>query len=173
MKLRNLFIVIPLGLLTACSSVLPLDYKNYNGADAATVYVQNKKGNIGTIYITKYRYVDTDTCYEMVSRYELDSNILSADGNVIESKVEPSGFYAIEQIITHDSWISRLSASFIPEAGKHYFISSGYGVAEIPDSLQITISTNENEIFQQYGKDKVRGWAVNNKCKNFVAKILS
>lgn len=173
MILRNSFITISLILLTACSSVLPLDYKNYEGSDAATIYIQNKKGNIGTIYITKYRYIEADACYEMDLRYELDSNILAANGNVIESKVAPNGFYAIEQIQTKETHIWNLSSSFIPDAGKYYFISPGTGVAEIPDNLKISTSTNEDEFFQKYGKNKVKGWVLKSKCKNFIGKLIN
>ena len=44
---------------------------------------------------------------------------------------------------------------------------------EIPDNLKITLSMDKDEIFQQYGKDRVKGWPVRNYCKNFVQKALS
>ncbi|EKN4067455.1 TPA: hypothetical protein ACPY4Y_000112 [Yersinia enterocolitica] len=173
MSLRNLFIATPLTLLTGCSHLLPLDYQGYNNADAATIYIQNDKGNVGTTYIAKYHYVKADACYQMDTRYELNSNILAADGNIIESKIEPGGFYAVEQSLSQGPRVAYLSASFVPEPGKHYFISPGYGSAEIPDNLKITLSMDKDEIFQQYGKDRVKGWPVRNYCKNFVQKALS
>ena len=56
MKLNKTVIVTVISLgLTGCANVLPLDYKDYTGSDAATLYVLNHEGNVGTIYLGKVR----------------------------------------------------------------------------------------------------------------------
>ena len=52
MKIEKIIIIAAISLgVTGCARVLPLDYDNYNGSDAATLYVLNRQGNIGTIYL--------------------------------------------------------------------------------------------------------------------------
>ena len=159
-------------LTSGCSSVLPLDYRHYEGADAATIQVQNHQGNVGTIYITKYDYVEAESCYQMDSRYVLDSNILEADGNIIRENIKAGGFYAVEQTLTRGAYVYSRSSPFIPEVGKHYYISPGHKALEIPATLQVTPDVSDAMMLQKY-KEAAQAWPINNRCKNFVGKILS
>lgn len=160
-------------LLSGCSNILPLDYSQYEGSDAATIYARNYEGSVGTIYITTYKYVDTDACFDMDTRYELDSNVFAASGNVIKAKIKPGNFYAYEQTRNYGRYIADSRLSFIPEPGKTYYIMQNERIFEIPDSEVISMNTDEQKLFNQYGKNLVKGWPAKNKCKNFMGKLMS
>lgn len=162
-KLIVLIFLIPF-TLGSCARFLPLDYNDYQGNDAATIYIPNQKGNVGTIYLTTYQYNSKDSCYDMINRYELDSNILSSNGSILVNKIEPNKQYAIEQIKNKGEYIHNLYSSFIPDEGKYYYISAGTRAVEIPESFIPTLEINEDEIINRYGKNKINFWNVKNRC---------
>lgn len=166
------FTAAALLLTSGCSSLLPLDYSGYEGTDAATIHVKNARGNVGTIYITKYEYLADEACYKMDTKYELDSNVLKADGNIIRENIKVGGFYAVEQIYNSGTWIAYRTSTFIPEAGQHYYITPGYNALEIPATLQVTPDTDDAMMQGKYPKTK-NGWPARAKCKNLIGKILS
>ena len=118
MKLNKtlLLAIISVGL-TGCAKVLPLDYDNYTGKDAATLYVLNRAGNVGTIYLGSYTLNSKDNCYDMSDRYELDSNVFQAKGNIVVSKVKPDVLYSVSQLESSGQFIQSTHSSIIPEAG--------------------------------------------------------
>lgn len=48
MRIATFFTVI---FLTGCSTLLPLNYTDYEGQDAATVVAINPEGFVGTFYL--------------------------------------------------------------------------------------------------------------------------
>lgn len=161
-RLMLLFAVI---FLSSCARILPLDYSDYKGKDAAKIVVQNLKGNVGTIYLSEY--AQTDKCYDMTSRYQLVSNFFTSKGMVLEHTVKPGGLMLLQQIITKDTYYTTYWTSFIPEAGKRYFISSGLGVTEIPEDKLILATASPEAILKQYGARKVKTWDVHQRCTHY------
>ena len=157
--------------MTGCAKVLPLNYTNYNKIDAATLYVLNSKGNVGTIYLASYIYNVKDNCYDMSDRYELDSNIFQAKGNVITAKVKPGTFYSISQIRNDGRFIETTESSVIPEAGKYYYVSSGSSTVQVPSSFEPNASVNPDDIAKNYKDNKVEYWNVKNICSRPFWKI--
>lgn len=155
--------VISLGLI-GCARVLPLDYKNYNGSDAATLYVLNREGNVGTIYLGSYTLNSKDNCYDMSDRYELDSNFFQAKGNVVVSKIKPDVLYTVSQINNEGRFIRNSHSSFIPEAGKYYYIASGSKAVQVPADFVPDASVNSDEIVKNYARNQVRYWNVKKIC---------
>lgn len=157
--------------LTGCSSTLPLDYKEYTGSDAATLYVRNAKGNVGTIYLSTYKYVEKEACYERDTRYELDSNFLKADGAILKNRIAPGHLYAVEHTDNKGKWIYYYTTPFIPEAGKHYYLVDISSVTEIPASANITYSMTDTEIVRLNTGQPVKSWNAKAQCKNAVGKF--
>lgn len=166
--------IIPLAL-SACSRVLPLDYTNYQGSDAATLYVLNQSGNVGTIYLGSYKFNEKDACYDMVDRYELDSNVFASKGNVVVSKVKPGVQYSVSQIKNKGSSyrfssntivtnVLNSHSSIIPEAGKYYYIASGSMAVEVPANFAPNPAVSQDEVVNQYKDTPVKYWDVNKIC---------
>jgi hypothetical protein len=168
MKKIVLAAIIPL-TLNACSRVLPLDYSNYQGSDAATLYVLNQSGNVGTIYLVSYKFTEKDGCYDMDDRYQLDSNFFESKGNVIVSKVKPGLKYSVSQIknmgtsygLTH---VLNSDSSIIPEAGKYYYIASGNRAVEVPADFVPDATVSQDQIVNQYKDKPVQFWNVKKIC---------
>lgn len=170
--IKYLFVSAVLLLTSGCSSVLPLDYSGYEGADAATIHVKNARGNVGTLYITKYAYLADEACYKMDTKYELDSNIIPADGNIIRENIKVGGFYAVEQIFNDGTYIHYRTTAFIPDAGQHYYIIPGHNALEVPTTLEVAPDTDDRMMLEKYPKAK-KGWPAGAKCKNFIGKLMS
>lgn len=169
---KYLSVSIALLLTSGCSSLLPLDYSGYEGADAATIHVKNARGNVGTIYITKFEYVADEACYKMDTRYELDSNFLAASGSIIRENIKAGGFYAVQRTYGGGAYIYYRTTAFIPEVGQHYYIIPGQNALEIPATLQVTPDTDDRMMQEKYPKAK-QVWPAKATCKNFIGKILS
>lgn len=163
-------LIISVGL-TGCARVLPLDYDNYNGSDAATLYVLNREGNVGTIYLGSYTLNSKDNCYDMSDRYELDSNVFQAKGNIVISKVKPDVLYSVSQLKNSGRFIQSTHSSLIPEAGKYYYIASGSKVVQVPADFVPDASVNSDEIVKNYGNNQVRYWNVKKICSRPFWKI--
>ncbi|QRG77791.1 hypothetical protein [Citrobacter sp. R56] len=163
-------LIISVGL-TGCARVLPLDYDNYNGSDAATLYVLNREGNVGTIYLGSYTLNSKDNCYDMSDRYELDSNVFQAKGNIVISKVKPDVLYSVSQLKNSGRFIQSTHSSLIPEAGKYYYIASGSKVVQVPADFVPDTSVNSDEIVKNYGNNQVRYWNVKKICSRPFWKI--
>jgi hypothetical protein len=158
-----LIFMLPL-MLSSCSRLLPLDYTNYQGSDAATLYVLNQSGNIGTIYLGSYKFNQKDACYDMVDRYELDSNVFGSKGNVVVTKVKPGVQYSVSQIENKGSYLLNSHSSIIPEAGKYYYIASGSPAVEVPGNFIPSPTVNEDTIVSQYKHTPVKFWNVKKIC---------
>ncbi len=172
MKFNKILIlgVILIGL-TGCAKVLPLDYDNYNGSDAATLYVLNRQGNVGTIYLGSYTWNSKDNCYDMSDRYELDSNVFQAKGNIVISKVKPDVLYSVSQLESSGHFVQSTHSSLIPEAGKYYYVASGTKAVEVPADFVPDASINSDEVVKKYGMNPVRYWNVKKICSRPFWKI--
>ncbi|ALR78852.1 hypothetical protein [[Enterobacter] lignolyticus] len=172
MKLNNPLIlaIISVGL-TGCAKVLPLDYVNYNGSDAATLYVLNREGNVGTIYLGSYTLNSKENCYDMSDRYELDSNIFQSKGNIVKSKIKPDVLYSVSQIKNLGGFIQYTHSALIPEAGRHYYIASGNKAVQVPGDFNPDASTNPDEIVKKYSNNQVKYWNVKKICSRPFWKI--
>ena len=150
MKIKNIVLaaIIPLAL-SACSRLLPLDYTNYQGSDAATIYTLNQQGNVGTIYL---------------GRYQLESNFLESTGKVIVSRVKPGAQYSVSQIKNRGSYLIDSDSSFIPEAGKYYYIASGSKIVEVPASFIPDPNVSEDSVVKHYEKTPVKFWNLKKRC---------
>lgn len=173
MKLNKTVIVAAISLgLTGCANVLPLDYKDYTGSDAATLYVLNKEGNVGTIYLGSYTFNSQSNCYDMSDRYELDSNVFQAKGNIIVSKIKPNVLYSVSQIKNEGGgYIRNSHSSFIPQAGKYYYIASGSKAIQVPADFIPDASVNSDDIIKNNAKNPVKYWNVKNICTRPFWKI--
>ena len=172
MKLNITVIVAVISLgLTGCARVLPLDYNNYNGSDAATLYVLNREGNVGTIYLGSYTFNNNDNCYDMSDRYELDSNVFQAKGNIVISKIKPGVLYSVSQIKNEGKFLQNSHSSLIPEAGKYYYIASGSRAVQVPVDFVPDASVNSDEIVKNYGNNQVSYWNVKKICVRPLWKI--
>ncbi|MGL3998565.1 hypothetical protein ACR3LR_01875 [Pantoea eucalypti] len=80
------------------STLLPLDYKNYEGKDAATVVAINPKGFVGTFYLSVYE--KKGSCYDRTERYQLESNLIPSAGHVMTGKVKPGRLMTLQQLNT-------------------------------------------------------------------------
>ncbi|WRH23317.1 hypothetical protein GC090_21910 (plasmid) [Pantoea sp. JZ29] len=172
MKSKRLILLCLLCLgLNGCAKVLPLNYTNYEGIDAATLYVLNSQGNVGTIYLASYDYNNKDSCYDMSDRYELDSNFFKAKGSVITARIKPGVFYSVSQIRNDGRFIENTDSSVIPEAGKSYYVSSGSRAVQVPDSFRPDASESPDEVVKVYGNNKVTYWNVKKICSRPFWKI--
>ncbi|MCG7781912.1 hypothetical protein [Lelliottia amnigena] len=165
MKIKNIVLaaIIPLAL-SACSRLLPLDYTNYQGSDAATIYTLNQQGNVGTIYLGSYKFNEKDACYDMVDRYQLESNFLESTGKVIVSRVKPGAQYSVSQIKNRGSYLIDSDSSFIPEAGKYYYIASGSKIVEVPANFIPDPNVSEDSVVKHYEKTPVKFWNLKKRC---------
>lgn len=84
--------------LAGCSTLLPLDYTDYEGKDAATVVAINPEGFVGTFYLSVYE--KKGTCYDRVERHQLESNLIPSAGRVMTGKVKPGRLMAFQQLNT-------------------------------------------------------------------------
>jgi hypothetical protein len=173
-KKSILVAIIPL-MLSACSRFLPLDYTDYQGSDAATLYILNQSGNVGTIYLGSYKFNEKDACYDMIDRYELDSNFFESKGNVVVSKVKPGIQYSVSQtknkgsthnFITHSTvtYLLNSHASIIPEAGKYYYIVSGSNAVEVSANFTPDPAVSPDKVLSQYKDKPVNSWNVKRIC---------
>ncbi|QMR41528.1 hypothetical protein [Klebsiella aerogenes] len=162
--------IISVGL-TGCAKVLPLDYDNYNGSDAATLYVLNREGNVGTIYLGSYILNSKDNCYDMSDRYELDSNVFQSKGSIVKSKIKPDVLYSVSQIKNLGGFTQNTHSSFIPEAGKYYYISSGDKAVQVPADFIPNASANPDEIVKKYSNNQVKYWDIKKICSRPLWKI--
>ncbi|HAG2284879.1 TPA: hypothetical protein G8W61_005279 [Salmonella enterica] len=168
MNIKKIFFVVMIPLtLTTCSHYLPLNYTNYKGSDAATLYVLNRAGNVGTIYLGSYKFNKKAACYNMVDRYELDSNIFPSKGNVIVSKVKPGIQYSVSQIKNEGSsrqgglliaHVYNNNTSIITEAGKYYYIVPGNHAVEVSPDFVPTPWISWDRIKSQYKDTSVKSW---------------
>lgn len=179
-SLSRLVAFIPASLLAGCSALLPLDYKDYSGADAATLVVQEYKGHVGTLYVAFYE--KKGDCYDRVERYELDSSVLGADGSVITRKVPPNRLVAFQQLTgggpnavvagqylyNPSGYVITQWVSLIPKPGKRYFLAPRYGAREIPESYTITPKTNPANVFTEFQTVPEPSWDVNKRCTHLV-----
>lgn len=173
MKIEKIIIIAAISLgVTGCARVLPLDYDNYNGSDAATLYVLNRQGNIGTIYLGSYVLNSKDDCFEMADRYELDPNVFKSKGNVVVSKVKPGALYSVSQLKNLGSFISSTHSSLIPEAGKYYYISSGSHAVQVPADFVPDASVSSEEVVKQYSNNPVKYWNVKKICSRPFWKVF-
>lgn len=165
MKIKKIVLaaIIPLAL-SACSRLLPLDYTNYQSSDAATIYVLNQKSNVGTIYLGSYKFNEKDACYDMVDRYQLESNFLESKGKVIVTRVKPGIQYSVSQIKNRGTYRIDSHSSFIPEAGKYYYIASGSKAVEVPASFIPDPNANEDNVVRQYEKTPIKFWNLKKLC---------
>ncbi|MBP2170780.1 hypothetical protein J2125_003972 [Erwinia toletana] len=174
-RLTALFTVI---LLTGCSTLLPLDYRDYEGKDAATVVIKNPKGFVGTFYLSIYE--KKGACFDRAERYELDSNILPSEGRVLTGKVQPGRLMAFQRLTTtgslgdgtqeynREGYIESRWVSFIPQPGKHYFLDPYYGVREIPSDYTVTVYTEPAKLFSEFKTPVEPNWDATNRCKHLI-----
>ncbi|MDW8847260.1 hypothetical protein SD961_15410 [Erwinia sp. MMLR14_017] len=158
--------------IAGCAQVLPLDYKNYSGSDAATLYVLNSQGNVGTIYLGSYTYDSKYSCYDMSDRHELDSNVFQAKGNIVVVKIKPGVTYAVSQIINGGEFIKSSYSSLIPDAGKYYYISSGSKAVQVPADFVPGASANPDNVVKNYEKNEVKYWNVKKICSPLLFRML-
>ncbi|MEA9393622.1 hypothetical protein SJI19_24415 [Acerihabitans sp. TG2] len=174
-KVTALFSVF---LLAGCSALLPLDYRNYEGKDAATVVVKNPKGFVGTFYLSIYE--KKGACFNRAERYELDSNFFPSEGRVLTGKVQPGRLMAFQQLNATGPWgdgtqkynkagyVESRWASFIPQPGKRYFLDSHYGVREIPADYAVTVYTEPAKLFSEFKTPVEPNWDATNRCHHLI-----
>ncbi|EDV9210690.1 hypothetical protein YY63_24745 [Salmonella enterica subsp. enterica] len=176
MIIKKIFVAIFPLTLSACSHYLPLDYTNYEGSDSATLYVLNKAGNVGTIYLGSYKFNEKTACYDMVDRYELDSNIFQSKGNVIVSKVKPGIQYSVSQIKNEESsrqggklinHVYNYNTSIITEAGKYYYIVPGNHAVEVSPDFVPDPWVSWDRINSQYKDTPIKSWDIKKICSTW------
>lgn len=167
-------------VLSGCSALLPLDYKDYAGPDAATLVVQHKKGSVGTLYVAFYE--KKGACYDRVQRYELDSSVFGAEGSVISRKIPPGKLVAFQQIyaignlamIDGEMKYNREGYSgiqwipLIPQPGKRYYVALNYGAREIPASYSITVNTDPGKVFTEFKNELKPNWDAKQRCRHLI-----
>jgi len=167
-------------MLSGCSTVLPLDYKNYTGSDAATLVVQHKKGEGGLFYMAFFE--KKGECYNRIDRYELNYSASVSEGSVISYRIPPGKIVGIEQIrsignfakidgkfVYHSAGYTEIQwIPFITQPGKRYFVTWDYGVRVIPAAYTITSDTNPQKVFSEFTQKPEPNWNANQRCKHFL-----
>lgn len=167
-------------VLTGCSALLPMNYKDYPGTDAATLVVQHRQGEVGTLYVSFYE--KKGTCYDRVDRYELDSSALGAEGSVISRKIPPGKLVAFQQIraIGHfatidgkmqydrDGFSEIQWIPLIAQPNKRYYVALNYGVRVIPATYMIKENTNPQEVFSEFRDEVKPTWDANKRCPHLI-----
>ncbi|MXP55348.1 MULTISPECIES: hypothetical protein [unclassified Pantoea] len=185
--LLNIIKVLPLAAmiisvptLSGCSALLPLNYKDYSGKDAATLVVQHRKGEIGTLYVSFYE--KKGACYDRTERYELDSSVFGAEGSVISRKIPPGKLVAFQQIhgggkfakidgdmkYNHDGYTEIQWIPLIPQPGKRYYVALNYGAREIPANYSITVNTDPSKVFNEFKDELKPNWDANLRCPHLI-----
>ncbi|MDH2067179.1 hypothetical protein [Pantoea sp. GD03673] len=177
MRISAFFLVI---FLTGCSTLLPLNYTDYEGKDAATVVAINPQGFVGTFYLSVYE--KKGTCYDRIDRYQLASNLIPSAGRVMTAKVKPGRLMAFQQLNTIESDYdqygkkTRFSQSyllsqwvpFIPQPGKRYFLDAKYGAREISADYAITVHSDPARIASTFKTPPRNNWDARNRCQHLI-----
>ncbi|RPD97861.1 hypothetical protein BBB56_16840 [Candidatus Pantoea deserta] len=167
-------------MLSGCSTVLPLDYKNYTGPNAATLVVQHKKGEGGLFYLAFYE--KKGECYDRIERYELNFSASATKGSVISYQIAPGKFVVVEQshgignfakiegkFVYHSAGYSETQwIPFITQPGKRYFVARDYGVRVIPANYSITPDTNPAKVFRDFPQQQEPNWNANQRCPHLL-----
>lgn len=166
--------------LAGCSTLLPLDYTDYEGRDAATVVAINPEGFVGTFYLSVYE--KKGTCYDRVERYQLESNLIPSAGRVMTGKVKPGRLMAFQQLNTiksdydqngkktrfPETYLLSQWVPFIPEPGKRYFINTQYGAREISSDYAITVNSDPEKIASDFKTLPQNNWDARNRCQHLI-----
>lgn len=172
--------LIPAVFLSGCSALLPRDYTNYTGQDAATVFAQDPKGFVGTFYLSVYE--KKGTCFDRIERYELGSNVLPSEGRLMTAKVRPGQLMALQQLYStgkvavvegkikynKDGFVASRWVAFIPEPGKRYFLDPALGAREIPSSYSVTADTQAARVFSDFTTPLKLNWDPKNLCQHLI-----
>ena len=171
----------PALFLAGCPILLPLDYTNYEGQDAATVYVQDPQDFVGTFYLSVYE--KKGGCFDRTERFELGSNILPSEGQLMSAKVKPGRLMALQQLYhsgsqwalidgkmtyNRDGFTESRWVSFIPEPGKRYFLDPVLGAREIPSDYQVTVHTKPSVVFSDFKTPLKLNWDAKNRCQHLI-----
>lgn len=179
-KFKRIVLICPAIILVGCSTLLPLDYKNYEGKDAATVVAINPKGFVGTFYLSVYE--KKGSCYDRTERYQLESNLIPSAGHVMTGKVKPGRLMALQQLNTiksdydekgkktkhQETYLLSQWVPFIPQPRKHYFIDTEYGVREISSDYVITVNSDRAKIASDFIKNPQYNWDARNRCQHLI-----
>lgn len=179
-KIMRIAAFFPVIFLNGCSTLLPLNYTDYEGKDAATVVAINPEGFVGTFYLSVYE--KKGTCYDRVDRHQLESNLIPSAGRVMTAKVKPGRLMAFQQLNTimsdydrqgkktrfPESYLLSQWVPFIPQAGKRYFIDTKYGAREISLDYAITVYSDPARIASDFKTLPRDNWDARNRCQHLI-----
>lgn len=177
---RALIALAPAAFLAGCSALLPLDYTNYEGQDAATVYAQDPQDFVGTFYLSVYE--KKETCFDRTERYELGSDVLPSEGRLMSARVRPGRLMALQQLYSagklavvegkmeynKDGFTESRWVAFIPEPGKRYFLDPALGVREIPSGYPVTADTKPARVFSDFKTPLTLNWDPKIRCQHLI-----
>lgn len=164
-------------LLSGCSTLLPLNYKNYTGPDAATLVTQQREDMRGMLYISFYE--KKGDCFDLMERYQLSPDMMDMGKKLITQKIPPGKFIAIQKlysagqpVLTTTSYTTYTGIQWIPliaQPGKRYYVAANYGVREIPSDYPITADTDPSKVFGEFKQKLQPNWDANKRCQHLLS----
>ncbi|WP_277976077.1 hypothetical protein [Pantoea endophytica] len=174
---KNLFkITASALLLSGCSALLPLNYKDYSGSDAATLVIQQREEQSGMLYVSFYE--KKGDCYDRMERFQLSPDMWDMSKKVITHKIPPGKLIAVQQLysageskLTMDTFTTYEGVQWIPiisQPGKRYYFAVNYGVREIPADYTITAETDPRVVFSKFKQEPQPNWDAHKICQHLI-----
>ena len=162
-------------LLSGCSALLPLNYKDYAGHDAASLVVQQREAQPGMLYISFYE--KKGDCYDRMERYQLSPDMWDMSKKLITHKIQPGRLIAVQQLYNAGdkqvlgSRINYNGTQWIPiisQPGKRYYFAVNYGVREVPTDYPIDADTTPAKVFSEFNQIPQPNWDAHKICKHLI-----
>lgn len=171
-------LVLPLAalMLSGCSALLPMNYKDYPGPDAATLVIQQREDQRGMLYVSFYE--KKGDCYDRMERYQLNPDMWDMNKKLITHKLPPGKLIAVQQIysaaparFTMTTYTTYTGIQWIPvisQPGKRYYFAVNYGVREIPADYAITSDTDPRKVFSEFKQIPQPNWDAGKRCQHLI-----
>lgn len=163
-------------VLSGCSALLPLNYKDYSGSDAATLIIQQREEQRGMLYVSFYE--KKGDCYDRIQRYQLSPYMWDMSKKLITHKMPPGKLIAVQQLysagesrLTLTSYTTLEGIQWIPlmsQPGKRYYFAVNYGVREIPADYAITSDTDPRKVFSEFKQEPQPNWDAHKRCQHLI-----
>lgn len=161
---------------SGCSALLPLNYKDYQGPDAATLVMQQRDAQPGMLYLLFYE--KKGDCYDRMARYQLSPDMWDMSKKLITHKIPPGKLIAVQQLynageakLTMTSYTTMQGVQWIPvisQPGKRYYFAVNYGVREIPADYVITSDTDPRNVFSEFKQIPQPNWDAHKRCEHLI-----
>ena len=173
-KALTLAVVTSALALSGCSTLLPREYKDYNGSDAASLVVQQQDKTAGLLYLDYYE--KKGDCFEKTEAYKVNPNVLNTGDRVFIFRIPPGKFFAIEEsykvrkqpfpLAPYGNVLVIKRFPFVSQSGKRYYFVVDHPVREIPNDYPVTSNTRPDKVISEFPQMPQLNWDVTKRCQH-------